>query len=109
MIVTFLTMLMLVSFFALIRVAIYFIQDKLEKDVAPPVTEEEKKAFEEKYAMIRRKILIISLPAFIIGAFIGKYGMDNEYGFLMYSGGLISFAGCIGVIARSMVAPKPAK
>ena len=107
MITTALSMLILVLFFAVIRGIVYVIQEKLEKNVPQPISEEEKKAVEEKYVRIRKKILLISAPAFILGAFAAKYFYENGYEFLSYPAGFISFVGCIGVIARGMVVPRP--
>ena len=109
MITTFLTMLMLAVFFALIRIAVYVIQDKLGKNAPPPVTEEDKKMLEAKYEAIRRKILFLSIGLMVIGGIAGNYGIDNDNDFLFYTGAFILLCGCIGIIARTMIAPVPTK
>jgi type II secretory pathway component PulF len=45
----------------------------------------------------------------MIGGFTANYFIENGYECLGYPAALISVAGCIGIIARNMVVPKPTK
>lgn len=100
-------MLMLVVFFALIRIIVYFIHDKLNKNAPLPVTDEDKTAVENKYKAVRSKILYISIALFVIGVAIGSLDAEHNNSFLLFSGVIIALFGCVGFIARTMIAPKP--
>ena len=106
MIATFLSMLMLVVLFAMIRGAVYIFQEKINKKLPAPENEETRAQINKRYVQIKKKLALGSTLLIVVGLPIGYMGEQNEIDGLMMMGAFLAFCGMIGFFARNfLVAP----